>query len=171
MSISNKNFRPITNKDLPLLLTWRNHPDIRKFMYTQHEITLSEHQNWFDKVSRDPTRQLLLYYDYYNPVGFCQFTINKHRAEWGFYLSPEATTGAGTRLGKAALNYAFDELQLHKVSGEALDFNLPSVKFHRKLGFVDEGCLRDHAEIDGKYYDIYCFGLLKTEWHSKREKL
>jgi hypothetical protein len=35
--------------DLETLLRWRNHPDVRKCMLSQHEITLAEHRAWFDR--------------------------------------------------------------------------------------------------------------------------
>ena len=161
--------RDVTVEDLPMLLAWRNHPDVRRFMYSQYEIQPEEHQNWFAKVSQDPSRVVLLYSEKQTPLGFCQFTIYQGRAEWGFYLAPDASKGTGRRLGKAAIDFAFLERQWHKVSGEALGYNKPSIKFHNKLGFTEEGCLREHAEVDGQFYDVLCFGLLRSEWLAQRE--
>ena len=31
--------RRLTEDDVPMILPWRNHPDVRRFMYTQHEIS------------------------------------------------------------------------------------------------------------------------------------
>ncbi|WP_404418459.1 UDP-4-amino-4,6-dideoxy-N-acetyl-beta-L-altrosamine N-acetyltransferase [Marinospirillum sp.] len=167
----NLSIRTVVHDDLPLLLAWRNHPDVRRFMYSQHEISQEEHEAWFEKVSQDPNRHLLLYLEHQTPLGFCQFTTYQSRAEWGFYLSPDAPPGTGKSLGKAALDFAFLQHQWHKVSGEALSYNQPSIRFHTKLGFTEEGCLREHAKIGESFYDVFCFGLLRSEWDSKREKL
>lgn len=161
--------RAVTAEDLPMLLAWRNHPDVRRFMYNQHEIHHEEHQNWFAKVSQDPSRAALFYIEGNTPLGFCQFTTYQKRADWGFYLAPDAPKGTGKRLGKAALDFAFLERQWQKVSGEALGYNKPSIKFHNKLGFTEEGRLREHAEVDGQFYDVICFGLLRSEWLAQRE--
>ena len=40
--------RLVEKTDLPMLLQWRNHPDIRKFMFTQEniEVDLSDESNF-----------------------------------------------------------------------------------------------------------------------------
>jgi hypothetical protein len=36
--------RPMADADVERVLAWRNHLKVRRYMYTQHEITLDEHQ-------------------------------------------------------------------------------------------------------------------------------
>lgn len=162
--------RPMDETDLEQVLTWRNHPEIRRFMYTQHEITLEEHTRWFESAAIDPDRYLLMFEINTTPVGF----INIHRvasggiADWGFYAAPDAPKGTGSALGKAALRYAFEEAELHKLCGQALAFNERSIHFHLNLGFQREGTLR-HQHFDGQqYHDVVCLGLLASEWHPAR---
>lgn len=160
--------RPLTIEDLPLVLSWRNHPNVRQFMITQHEITLGEHSQWFAKCSQDPSRRLLMVEELGIPIGYVQFSgvVTGGVADWGFYARPDAPKGTGRKLGATALNHAFNALQLHKVCGQALAFNNGSIAFHERLGFVKEGVLRDQHRIDGTYHDLICFGLLKHEWHA-----
>ncbi|MFH4293364.1 GNAT family protein, partial [Acinetobacter baumannii] len=63
-----------------------------------------------------------------------------------------------------ALNHAFNKLGLEKVFGQVLSFNDKSLNFHRKMGFVQEGLLRKHFKDQRGEFDIYQFGLLRTEW-------
>jgi RimJ/RimL family protein N-acetyltransferase len=35
---------------------------------------------------------------------------------------------------------------------------------YEKIGFVIEGKLREHAFVDGNFYDAYVMGILKSEW-------
>lgn len=163
--------RSVTKADLPRLLAWRNHPSVRSYMYSQHEITEMEHQKWFERVLADEQRHLLVYSEHQLPVGFAQLAVTDQRADWGFYLSPDASKGTGTRLGFKVLDKAFFELQLHKVVGEALDFNQASIAFHQKLGFVNEGRLRDQVRINQMYHDVLCFGLLASEWRQIRDRV
>lgn len=67
-------------------------------------------------------------------------------------------------LGFAALKYAFGELNLHKVCGQAVDFNTASIALHERLGFVREGVLREQQRIQGAYRSLVCFGLLRSDW-------
>lgn len=155
-------------RDIELVLSWRNHPEIRCYMYTRHDISLEEHSRWFERKSADPDHHLLIFEAGTTPLGF----INIHQvapggiADWGFYAAPDAPKGTGRQLGQAALHYAFVTCGLHKLCSQVLAFNESSIKFHRSLDFVQEGILRQQ-HFDGlHYHDVVCFGLLAREWSS-----
>lgn len=155
--------------DLMMLLAWRNHPSVRSFMLTQHEISKEEHFAWFAKVSQDATRRLLIIEEHEEPFGYVQFNNVAVGAisNWGFYVRPHSPKGCGRKLGITALNHAFRTLQLHKVCGQAISSNEASIALHQKLGFVAEGVWPDHQLIDGVYRSLLCFGLLKDSWSIK----
>lgn len=159
--------RPLQEADLSLVRQWRNHPDVRRYMYTQHEITETEHWDWFKRSHEDPRRHHMLAESKGYPFGFVSLQLEdaeSHRATWGFYLAPEAARGSGQALGNAALAYAFDQLGLHKLCGEALASNQRSLAFHERLGFTRESHLRDHHFDGHTYHDVIGFGLLRSEW-------
>ncbi len=152
--------------DLERVLAWRNHPAVRLYMYTQHEINFDEHQRWFERRLKDPKSHLLIFEVDQQPFGFVNFTKtgNGSSADWGFYLAPDAPKGSGRQLGLVSLNLAFTKLNLHKVCGEVLAYNNRSILFHKALGFQQEGTLRD-KHFDGEcYHNVICFGLLSHEW-------
>lgn len=152
--------------DLENVLRWRNHPEVRRYMYTQHEIGLDEHTRWFERASQDPNRQLLVFESAGEPLGF----VSLHQiapgrvVEWGFYVAPDAPKGVGRLLGLATLSYAFNQEKFHKICGQALSFNERSIRFHQRLGFKSEGILRKQHYDGQQYHDIVCFGLLADEW-------
>ena len=160
----------MTLDDLELVLSWRNHPDVRRYMYTQHEIRLEEHKVWFETAGRNPGKHLLIFELDNVPCGFVQLSQLKNSpiAEWGFYAAPSSPKGTGRVLGRATLRYAFEDLGLHKVCGEALAYNEPSIQFHGSLGFQSEGRLRDQHYDGQNYHDVLCFGLLVSEWEQTR---
>jgi len=160
--------RSLTTDDLAMILAWRNHPEVRAFMFTQHEIGWEEHRAWFMKASCDPSRRLLIVEEADEPLGYVQFTgvAEGGVADWGFYARPEAPKGSGQRLGTAALEEAFGVLGLHKVCGQAIAGNRPSIALHAKLGFIEEGILREQRCVNGAYHSLICFGLLENEWHA-----
>lgn len=164
--MTDDSLRPMIESDLEQVLLWRNHPEVRRYMYTSHEITLNEHRNWYAGASKNPAVSLLIYEHHGSACGFVNITSGRCRevADWGFYLSPDARKGTGRSLGTAALNYAFNELELHKICGQALGFNERSIAFHRALGFTEEGRLRDQHFDGAVYHDVVCFGLLNYEW-------
>ena len=153
---------------MPTLLEWRNHPQVRRLMITQHQINLDEHLNWFARASRDPSRCLLIIEDVNQPIGYAQFAQAEDgdAADWGFYARPDAPKGTGYKICSAALDYGFEILRLHKVCGQVIEGNDASIKLHKRLGFAQEGVLRNQRRINGEYLSLYCFGLLAYEWKS-----
>ena len=166
MAKSDSRLRPMEAKDLELVLVWRNHPAVRRFMYTTHLISPEEHARWFERSKHQTGVWLLIYERAGSPTGFVNISESRcpHVADWGFYLAPDAGKGTGQALGTETLKYAFESLQLHKLCGQALGFNKRSIHFHEKLGFVREGVLREQ-HFDGEhFFDVFCFGLLASEW-------
>lgn len=157
--------RTMIASDLEQVLAWRNHHEIRRYMLSPHEISLDEHVKWFELASRDQARQLLIFEANGCSLGFVQFKFTSDKiSDWGFYASPDAPKGIGSKLGTAALNHAFLKLGLHKVCGQALAFNEASIRLHKKLGFLQEAILRKHFKVGDVYQDLLCFGLLSYEW-------
>lgn len=159
--------RALTVNDLPMVLAWRNHPDVRGYMLTQHTISLEEHRCWFARVQGDESRRQLIVSENGSPFGFVQLSSVSWGgvADWGFYIRPDAPKGSGRKMGHVTLNYAFHELGLHKVCGQAIESNAVSIAFHQKLGFIEEGRLREQKRIEGNYHTLICFGLLAKAWH------
>jgi UDP-4-amino-4,6-dideoxy-N-acetyl-beta-L-altrosamine N-acetyltransferase len=156
----------MTSQDLERVLAWRNHKEVRRYMYTQHEICLEEHTRWFERASQDASRHLLVFEVDATALGF----INIHQigpggvADWGFYVAPNAPRGTGRRLGQIALRHAFTQVGLHKLCGQALAYNERSIKFHLSQGFLQEGILRDQHFDGQRHHDVVCFGLIASEW-------
>lgn len=164
--------RALTDDDLPMVLTWRNHPAVRGFMLTQHEISLEEHRQWFERMKLDKSQQKLIVMDGTVPLGFVQFNSVSQGgiADWGFYVRPDAPSGSGSKLGKAALKHGYNVLGLHKVCGQAIESNAASIAFHQKMGFRVEGRLRDQQRMLDSYYTLVCFGLLAREWQERIQR-
>ena len=161
------NLRQMVEDDLAMVLSWRNHAEVRRFMFDNREIPMDAHRSWFERnQKKDATSLLLLETD-----GAPQAFMNISRleddspiAEWGFYAAPDAAKGTGKLLGRLTLDFAFTRLDLHKVCGRVLSFNDRSLRFHESLGFRQEGVLRDQYYDGERFFDVINFGLLSHEW-------
>ncbi|PDT81736.1 UDP-4-amino-4,6-dideoxy-N-acetyl-beta-L-altrosamine N-acetyltransferase [Sinorhizobium sp. BJ1] len=166
--------RPATDDDLTIMRTWRNTPSVREKMYTWHEISEDEHHQWWERTKSTNVHRYFIYEFRNTPVGVVSFNNIDERnqnASWAFYASPDAERGTGSRMEILALDYAFFDLRLHKLSCEVLEFNTSVIKLHKKFGFVEEGILRQQYQRDGKFYDIHRLGVLATEWVDKRNDM
>jgi len=79
-------------------------------------------------------------------------------ANWGKGYGHEAT--------QLALEFAFQELNLHRVVVTVYSYNQRSMALCKKLGFRREGVYREHLLRDGQRYDMHVFGLLRREWEA-----
>ena len=80
------------------------------------------------------------------------------RADWG--------KGYGSDAMRLILRYAFDELNLHRVTLTVFEYNERAIHTYRKLGFQEEGRQRQRLRRDGRLWDMLVMGLLKEEWKS-----
>lgn len=97
------------------------------------------------------------------PVG----TINTHTIErtdgcfrYGLgIVEQERKKGYASEAIEIILAYYFFERRYHKVNVVVYEFNQPSIKLHQRMGFVQEGRLREAKFADGRYWDIFVFGM------------
>ena len=68
------------------------------------------------------------------------------------------------------LEYAFDELNMHRVSAFIYAFNPASWRIIEKAGAVREITLEKHVLRDGVLYDAYGYGLLREEFEAVRNR-
>jgi RimJ/RimL family protein N-acetyltransferase len=74
--------------------------------------------------------------------------------------------GYGTDALRVLLRYAFDELNLHRVSLSVLEGNERAMRSYQKCGFRYEGRQRQVWAYDGRRWDEIYMGLLRDEWHA-----
>lgn len=67
---------------------------------------------------------------------------------------------------KIVLAYCFNEKGMHKVGTVAFDFNTPWIDSVKKLGFQQEGQLREHVVKNDEYCDKLIFSLLERDFQS-----
>ena len=68
--------------------------------------------------------------------------------------------GIGTEATKLILQYAFEELKVHRVDLKVLDYNKRGIRCYEKCGFKVDGVLRDSALIEGQYYSDIVMSIL-----------
>ncbi len=87
-----------------------------------------------------------------------------HRAEVGYWLA-SAYRGQGliTDALGVFVEYAFNYLEVTRLTAHTLDFNKASAKVLQKNNFTLEGCLRQHTKTRNGLFDVLAWGLLKSD--------
>lgn len=78
--------------------------------------------------------------------------------------------GYGTDAMNVILRFAFQELNLNRVSLEALASNARAIRSYEKCGFVLEGQTRGTEFRDGVRGNIVEMGILKSEWEKRNRQ-
>lgn len=75
--------------------------------------------------------------------------------------------GYGAEALRLALDFAFRELNLHRVQLTVFSYNVAAIALYEKLGFKREGAYREFLQRDGLRYDMYLYGMLRPEWEAQ----
>lgn len=89
----------------------------------------------------------------------CEIGYALARAHWGKGYVSEAM--------EAALDYAFGTLDLNRIEADIDPRNDASEKVLRRLGFKEEGFMRERWIVKGEKCDTTYFGLLKRDWEAR----
>jgi RimJ/RimL family protein N-acetyltransferase len=76
----------------------------------------------------------------------------------------ERGKGYGSQALGMILRFAFDELNLYRLTAVVGEDNPRGVNFFQKFGFVEEVRRRKALLRDGQTYDLLMLGLIKDEW-------
>jgi RimJ/RimL family protein N-acetyltransferase len=78
------------------------------------------------------------------------------REHWGHGFMHEALVGL--------IGFAFGELKLHRLEADVDPRNMRSMRSLARLGFKQEGVLRERWHVNGEIQDTALCGLLCHEW-------
>jgi ribosomal-protein-serine acetyltransferase len=82
----------------------------------------------------------------------------------GYWIAEEHQgRGLVTRAVSALIDHAFGELDLHRLEISAATDNVRSRAIPERLGFTQEGVLREAEEVAGRRQDLAVYGLLASD--------
>jgi [ribosomal protein S5]-alanine N-acetyltransferase len=171
--------RAMTRGDLTLLHRWLNDPNVMQWWDGR------DHPATFDRVEARYRRSLegsdrdhhRLMIDVerdgeIRTIGIVEYgrVLPRVRNTQIDVLIGEAEfrdAGYGTDALRAVIQYLFEQLKVHRVWHTAQALNLPAQRAAEKIGFLKEGVLREHDQVEGKFVDVVVYGMLAREWKSE----
>ncbi|KAI1174744.1 putative GNAT family acetyltransferase [Nemania sp. FL0916] len=85
-------------------------------------------------------------------------------------LKKHQGNGYGGEAIRWSLWWAFQMAGLHRVQIQAFSFNAGATRLYERLGFKEEGRLRDHLWFAGAWHDGLIYGILEDEWRDQWKK-
>ncbi|MFA5216543.1 UDP-4-amino-4,6-dideoxy-N-acetyl-beta-L-altrosamine N-acetyltransferase [Sulfuricurvum sp.] len=116
-------FNELDDSETMMILSWRNHPYIRKWMIHSEVISMEEHLRFIESLSNRSDKQYFLVRDAKKYLGVVDLTdITANGAELGLYSNPDLH-GVGKLLLSALIEYAFETLKLTKITANVFADN------------------------------------------------
>jgi len=98
-------------------------------------------------------------------IGFRGTDYTNRKTEIGYWIGSHAEgKGIVTRATKAAIDFAFNNLDMNRIIIRHAVGNTRSGKIPERLGFLFEGMERDGEKVNDVFYDLKVHSLLKREW-------
>lgn len=148
-----------------MVLDIRNHPEVRRWMYTDHRIAWGEHLQFIDSLSLSSSQSYWLVYDAADILGsvnLAHISMQHGHAYVGIYANPGCEKqNKGKHLLGALKQIAFETLKLHTLKLEVLVKNRRAIAFYEKNGFEKEGILKDYIQKDGMFEDVIIMGCMQ----------
>ncbi len=102
-------------------------------------------------------------------VGLHDFSATDKSAKIGYWLNKDYWgKGYATEATRLALEFAFEDLGLHRVEGGAFAENKASQRVQEKLGFKREGVRREAIYRNDSWHDRVVMGILASEFKRGR---
>ncbi|MFX1357151.1 MAG: GNAT family N-acetyltransferase [Promethearchaeota archaeon] len=149
---------------------WVNNPIVRKYLSVEIPLSLEEiKKEWFPDYKDDKNIWFEIWHKLDQiPIGMIGlFKINYvyRTAEIGIFIGETNywKKQFGTEAVSMIIDYAFNTLNIRKFVVAVNETNIQSLKMFEKIGFVEEGHLKDMEFINGKSTALKWLGMLKKD--------
>lgn len=166
--------RPIELEDIPLLYQWSKDLTIEHQAGWAPWMARARFEQRYEDVVREPPEDLVLLGVTYRGqlVGYVELAALSHlerRAALGFVVAERAARrqGVGQAAVILAMDYGFSLQDLDRIYAEVYPFNAPSLRLLERVGFQQEGRLRQHEVHQGQRIDLVVLGMLRPEFYAR----
>jgi RimJ/RimL family protein N-acetyltransferase len=163
--------RPLAESDVDSIMTWVNRPEIvgNLAAFSGAAMTREQELEWCKRTIAGPDRVFSVFATdddrYLGQVGVHQIHARSKVGRLGAVIATKSEMGKG--YGSAAItavmDRAFGELGLHKLWLMVFRTNDRGQRLYKRLGFVEEGILREEYFHEGAWHDMVRMSKLARE--------
>ncbi|GII52134.1 N-acetyltransferase [Planotetraspora thailandica] len=162
--------RAIEPSDAEFLWRWHNDPEVMRWMDDPYPPSLARIAKDIGERDAGTYDNLVLMIETLAERTIGVVALRGAQPETGaaeldIYLGERDTWGQGyaTDAMRVICRYGFEKMRLHRISLTAVAENAAARHVYQKVGFVEEGRLREAFRRDGKWHDMILMGLLEGE--------
>lgn len=145
----------LSKKDASKIAEWKSDKELSKLIMSNYsKVSVEEAEEWIERNTSDKNQRLFGVFIKKNntqkeAIGISRLMFidfDAKTCELGMYIGNQNYRGYG--LGKKALkltlDFAFKNMRMNKVYLKVREDNIGAVKLYKKVGFKQEGVLREH---------------------------
>lgn len=137
MQVQLLDFTTLDTQLLMMVLEWRNHSDIRRWMLHSDEISMENHMQFVKSLNNRVDKRYFLVQREDSYIGVIDFTdITKSTAEIGIYANPELR-GVGEDLMRTVIKYGFSTLSVKTLIASVFADNERAKHLYEKFDFIE----------------------------------
>lgn len=163
--------RPLAESDVDHIMTWVNRPEIvgNLAAFSGAPLTRDQELVWIQRTIASADRVWSVFATdddrYLGQVGIHQIHARSKVGRLGAVIASkgEMGKGYGSAAIRAVMDRGFGELGLHKLWLMVFRTNERGQRLYKRLGFVEEGLLREEYFHEGGWHDMARMGMLARE--------
>jgi RimJ/RimL family protein N-acetyltransferase len=149
-----------------------NNGAVTRFLQFMRPRSLQEEREWLEGAMRNEHRDTVSYAiesndsEYLGGVGLMHLDHRNRSAELGILIGrpDDWGRGYGTEAAILMLRHGFEELNLHRIHLRVYDYNERGQKSYARIGFKEEGRLRQAHFRHGAWHDVVLMAILAEEF-------
>ena len=160
--------RPFTKDDIENKIKWINDPLNNAYLHYDIPLVYDKTLEWFNRKNNDTRFDGVIEYGGVAVGLIGLLSIDKSNGKAEFYISMGEDSykrkGIASQATMLILDYAFYELNLHKVYLNVDEDNVAACRLYEKVGFVCEGVFVDDMIHRGKFINRKRYALISTDY-------
>jgi ribosomal-protein-alanine N-acetyltransferase len=167
---------PQNSENIKLYIKWLNNPKVRIYSRNFLPLRVEDIKDWFEP--REGSTPAYIGLDIWHkkdkkPIGHVGLGLINWFEGWanvGLTIGEPAywNKNIATEATELIIEYAFNELNLHKLHAGVCVKNIASWTVAEKLGFQLEGIRENVWYFDGEYLGLKTYFLLKEDWMKRK---
>ncbi len=164
--------RAIEKTDIDEIMNWINDPEVMQNLFMRYPVSRYQEEKWIEKALDDSNPQNKVFAlqtkdgVYLGGIGLHAINWENGNAEVGIVIGKKEhwDKGYGTDAMMTILNFAFNQMNLHRIYLRVYEYNARGIRSYEKCGFKKEGVLRDDRYTNGEFHHTVMMGILKEEF-------
>lgn len=171
--------RPIEFKDNEQVFSYRSDTETNKYQgfipkelnevdefIAKNPTEFNQPESWFQLIIIEKKSKIIV-----GDLGIHFVGVDGFQCELGCTLSKrQQGKGFATEAMKITIDYLFNTLQKHRITGSVDPQNISSIRLLERLNFRKEAHFKESLLINGEWVDDIIYGLLKSDWKHEEQK-